>query len=274
MVAKIKTRQMKLFVLAVLLGLASTFSAGAQEFTQGYATDDTLFRGSVISRAEEEPDKVSGATLAEIDRLYGVVVQNDETAVSLTTDTAGVFVATSGRFEVLVSNINGSIEEGNFVTISSLKGIGMKADEGQPLILGIALQDFDPNNDKNTTQRVTPQEGQPFDVSIGRILVDVRVDKNPLRGTTAVPAFLQQFSVAIAGEVVSPIRIYASLIVLLITFFLGGSMLYAGIRTSIVAIGRNPLSKKSVLKGFTRLAVTATTIFLTGFFAVYLMLRL
>ena len=260
--------------LAVLVLIVPRVSA--EDFTQGYATDDNLFRGAVVSRHADDDNRVEGATTTNSDRLFGVVVQSDETAISITTDTAGVFVSNSGRFEVLVSNVNGEIEEGDYLTASSLKGIAMKADERQELIIGKAVQHFDTDSQDKilSTQKVTPSTGEPFDVAIGRILVEVDITDNPIRATSALPAFLQQFSLAIAGEVVSPIRIYSSVIVLVITFGLGGSMLYAGIRTSMIAIGRNPLSKRSVMKGFTRVAITAIVIFLTGFFAVYLILRL
>ena len=276
MVAKIQKIFSKQLILGLLISILALQLVSAQDFTQGYATDDNLFRGAVVSRNTDDESKVDGATLDSIDRLHGVVVQSDETAISITTDTAGVFVSTSGRFEVLVSNINGEIFENDYITVSSLQGIGMKADDSQEFVVGQALQNFDTTDENKilSTQRVSPENAEPFDVAIGRVLVEVNVGKNPQRGTTAVPEFLQQFSIAIAGEVVSPIRIYSSLLVLLITFALGGSIIYSGIRTSIVAIGRNPLSKQSVLKGFSRVAATAIVIFVTGFFAVYLMVRI
>lgn len=276
MVAKIQKNWLRNLILFSGLLLLNVPAAFAQDFTQGYATNDNLLRGSVVSRNAEDPNIMDGATLDTLQDLFGVVVQSDETAISITSDTAGVFVASSGRFEVLVSNINGEVNEGDYITASGLKGFAMKADDRQELIVGQALQTFDTTDEQRilSTQSVTTEAGETFDVAIGRILVEVNVGKNPVRGTTAVPEWLQQFSIAIAGEVVSPIRIYSSLIVLLITFGLGGSVIYAGIRTSMVAIGRNPLSKRSVLKGFTRVAATAIVIFLTGFFAVYLMVRI
>ncbi len=267
----------KTFRATVLLSLVAVFftmaSVGAQEFTQGYGTADKLIRGSLVSRNEEDT-LVDGANLDNIDRLFGIVVRSDESAVTLTTDTAGVYVATTGRFEIIISTIGGEIRTGDYITASSITGIGMKAGTSQELVIGQALQDFDTTNSERIlgTTTATAADGTKYDVVIGRVLADLDVKRNP-RLSQSAPELIVRFSELIAGKPVSLLRVYAAIAVLLVTAGLGGSMLYAGIRSAFVAIGRNPLSKKSVMHGMLQVVVTSMAIFLSGFFAIYLILK-
>jgi hypothetical protein len=50
--------------------------------------------------------------------------------------------------------------------------------------------------------------------------------------------------------------------------------MYGGIRNGLISIGRNPLSKKSIVRGMIQVILTALTIFLLGIFGVYLLLRI
>ena len=53
-----------------------------------------------------------------------------------------------------------------------------------------------------------------------------------------------------------------------------GALIYSGVRSGMIAIGRNPLSKKSILRGIVQVIIVAITIFLIGIFGVYLLLKL
>ncbi len=261
-------------LLSLIVVLFVVTTVGAQDFTQGYGTQDKLVRGSLVSRSEEDETMVDGATLENLDKLFGVVVSRDESAVTLTTDTAGVYIATTGRFEVMISTIGGDIKSGDYITASSISGIGMKAGASQELVIGQALQDFNVgNNDAvlgTTTARAA--DGTVHDVVIGRVLTDLDVKRNP-RLSQSAPELIVKFSELIAGKPVSLLRVYAAMAVLIVSAFLGGSMLYAGIRSAFVAIGRNPLAKKSVLRGLLQVVGTSMAIFLSGFFAIYLILK-
>jgi hypothetical protein len=52
------------------------------------------------------------------------------------------------------------------------------------------------------------------------------------------------------------------------------SVLLVGVKSSITAIGRNPLSKKSILTGLFQVITVAILVFIVGMFGVYLLLRL
>lgn len=268
----------KTFRFGILISLVAVFfgmaTVSAQDFTQGYGTSDKLVRGSIVSRNEDDDTLVDAANLDNISRLFGVVVRSDESAVTLTSDTAGVYVSTTGRYEVIVSTIGGEVKTGDYITASSIDGIAMKAGTSQELVIGQVLQDFDTSNQEAVlgSTKATDAGGKSHDVVIGRVLTDLDVKRNP-RLSQSAPELIVRFSELIAGKPVSLLRVYAAMAVLLVSAALGGSMLYAGIRSAFVAIGRNPLSKKSVMRGLLQVVATSMAIFLSGFFAIYLILK-
>src|SRR5581483_8496550 len=109
--------------------------------------------------------------------------------------------------------------------------------------------------------------------AIGRIEVSIVPGKNPLvKDNVAIPSPLKRFGQAIAGKNVSALRIWAALAVFVIAAIIAVSVLLIGVRSSITAIGRNPLSKKSIMKGLAQVIVVALVVFILGTFGVYLLL--
>jgi len=51
-------------------------------------------------------------------------------------------------------------------------------------------------------------------------------------------------------------------------------VMYSGIRSGMIAVGRNPLSKKSIIRSLIQTVIAGLIIFLAGVFAVYLLLKL
>ena len=88
-----------------------------------------------------------------------------------------------------------------------------------------------------------------------------------------VPGFLRKASQQIAGKEVGAARVYMSLVILVVTCLIAGGMLYSGIRGGLIAIGRNPFAKKSIIGGIFRVVLSGVIVFIIGLFGVYLMLR-
>ena len=68
-------------------------------------------------------------------------------------------------------------------------------------------------------------------------------------------------------------KIYLGLSIIVIVAVLTSVMIYSAIRNSLVSIGRNPLSKEAIKKGFIRVVVAALIIFISGILGVYLLLK-
>jgi hypothetical protein len=152
----------------------------------------------------------------------------------------------------------------------------MKADAGQNVILGKALTSFDGSKGVSGTADLATSGGTK-QVSIGLVQIDISISHNPLAVSVSgppVPSFLRKSGENIAGKPVSTVRLYVSLAILLITLFMTASLLYGGVRSSMISIGRNPLAKKSILRGLVQVVVLGLIVFVIGLVAIYLLLKL
>ena len=105
--------------------------------------------------------------------------------------------------------------------------------------------------------------------------VDVSIGKNPmLKSNNDLPTALRRASELVAGKPVSPIRVYMSLAILVVATAISGSLIYSAVRSSITAIGRNPLSKKAIMRGLFQVVIIGLIVFISGIFGVYLLLKL
>jgi len=258
-----------------LVMLSQRMTVVAQTITQGYSSDAEIQRATVVSLKLDDPKSVEPTTIDNDERLHGIVVDPNDAPFTLSTEDEKTFVATTGRFEVFVSNENGPVQAGDFITVSRVGGIGMKAQDSQPFIVGKALSSFNGESGVLSTTSIIDGD-QERTVAIGRALVDIGIAGNPLLKPTKanLPGFLEKLAENIADKPVNPTRIYIGMVIFIGTTVLSGVLLYSGIRSSMISVGRNPLSKKSITKSMMQVILTSVIILLLGIFAVYLLLRL
>lgn len=254
-------------------------SGVTQSVTESYGGDDKLQKGMLVRLKDGDADQVEALTQVDADKMLGVIVDANASAVTLTeeqTHTKQVYVAAYGRYPVLVSTQNGPIKSGDYLSVSALSGVAMKADEEQAIVIGKAASDFDGKNNVESIANLTNADGKKVDVAIGRVSVNIVISHNPFqqKGGNALPGVLQRVSKGIAAKPVSIGRVYIGLAVLLISAFVAGSLLYAGVRAGLVAIGRNPLAKRSIIRAMLQATLTSLIVFIIGLFAVYLVLKL
>lgn len=263
--------------LVMLVVFSVTASSFAQTVTQGYSSDKILQRGTVVSLDTENTSKVMPTDKQKNqDRIHGVVVAPNDSTFTLSDDQQKTFVANVGRFDVLVSTEAGIIQPGDFLTVSSIPGIAMKAGEKDAYSIGKAIEGFDGSTKSVTDKDLEDSLGNISNVKVGRIAIDISIGFNPLLKPqdSTLPEYLQKATDVIAGKQVSPVRVYVSLFIILASAGVAGSLLYSGVKTSFISIGRNPLSKKSITKSLFQIILTSIIIFLIGLFGVYLLLRL
>jgi hypothetical protein len=268
---------------AALFGLSLLFVLGlvngngySQAVTQGYKSDQKLQRGMIASLSAEDSNKIEAATLENSSRLHGVVVSANDAPVTLSDEEQKTFVATIGRYETLVTNQNGDINVGDYIAVSSVNGVGTKAGKDNQHVVGKALETYTSESNVISTTEIKDASGNTQKLNIGRISVDISVGANPLYQPAEVnlPGFLKTAVEAIASKPVSAARIYVGIVVFIGSAFIAGSLLYSGIRSSMISIGRNPLSKKSVTKGLLQVVISSIVVFVLGIFGVYLLLTL
>lgn len=273
------TSLLALLVLMILPAIPVGAADLSQPVTQSYGTDGTLQQGMIVRLDPKDTTKVSALTADKAQDMQGIVVAANDAALTLSSDAASrqVYIATYGRYDVLVSDQNGNIKPGDYISISSLNGIGMKADSKQPVVLGKAVEGFNGSSDVVGTANLKDRTGKNVEVSLGRIKVDMAISHNPLliqAQNSGVTGYLQNVSSDVAGKTVSAARLYLSVVILFLTAIVAGSILYSGVRNSILSIGRNPLAKKSIIRGLLQVIVTSIMIFVIGLFGVYLLLKL
>lgn len=265
-----------IILFSILYFVLPSFASSAT-VTQGYGSDYILQKGMIVGLKSDDPRMVIPVNYDNVDTLHGVVVGANDSAVLLGSDTEKVYVASGGRFLVLVSNQNGPIKSGDYVAPSAIDGIGMRAGDGSEVVIGKALEDFDASNQSMVKSVVTVADvsGNEKQLGLGSVIVDISVGNNPLKkSNTSLPEALRRSSEAVAGKQVEPAKVYISLALIIITSALAGSMIYSAVRSSIVALGRNPLGKKDIMKGLFGVITIGLIVLISGFFGVYLILKL
>jgi len=222
-------------------------------------------------------NSVKIATQADLQNMFGVTV--DRSQLPLTISNEGlqneVYVAVSGTYNVLVSTQGGSIASGDYVTLSSVNGIAMKAGTEEKTVFGRAAGAFDGKGVTLGTTTLKDSTGATNKtVTLGSIPVTINIQRNPNEKSTKVdvPQILERIGQAIAEKEVNPVRIYLSLGITVISII--AAILYSGVRTALISIGRNPMSKKSIFRALLGIVLTSILILIIGLFAVYLLLKL
>jgi hypothetical protein len=264
-------RFLALIGLGILMLLSLSRPLTAQTVTQGYGSDSEMQRGMIVALKQDDPTKIITVNSSNMESMHGVVVSSNDAPVTLSNDGEKIFVATVGRYDVLVSTENGIINPGDFITASSYDGIGMKADKTQNLIVGKALNGFDGQSGAISNANTANKS-----VVIGRIPVDISVSHNPLAKTSGIPLpdFLRTSVELLVHKQVSPVRVYMGLLLFMATMVIVGAIIYSSIRNGLISIGRNPLSKKMIIRNMLQAIIVGIIIFITGLFGVYLLLRL
>jgi hypothetical protein len=263
--------------LLLLITLAFVQPLGAQQnFTQGYNSDQSIQKGMIVRLKKEDTTKVELVSTDSADQMHGVVVDSNDAPVTLSAEGQKIFVANGGHFDVLVSDQNGAVAPGDFLTISAIDGIGMKAGTKEPVVIGRALKGFSGRDNIISTTEVKDTKGASVKVNLGYVEADISVGRNPLLKSKDpnLPTFLKKAIEEVAGRQVSATRAYIAVFVFLASCLVAGALLYSGVRSGLVSLGRNPLSRKSIIRGMLQVVLIALIVFISGVFGVYLILKL
>jgi hypothetical protein len=256
-----------------LLVFALPSSAGATTpISQSYTSSEKLSLGSIVSIRDNTSDQVMAATSSNVDGLIGVVINAENSLLSLSsTKDNQVQVATNGTLQVLVSDINGDIVRGDHITASPISGVGMKA-TGNTRIVGTAQGSLGEAKG-NKQSSYTDKDGVKHSVILGQIPVLINVSyyfKEPDK--TLVPPALQNLANTFAGKTVSTLPIIISSIIFIITITVVTSIIYSMIRSSIISVGRNPMSQSAIYRDVIQLSALVLVILGIGIIAIYLVL--
>lgn len=264
--------------LRLSVGLALTagvlYSAGAHAITtisQGYQTSDQVALGSIVSLDTSASDHVSSANLNNAGTIVGVVIDPGNSLLSLQQgQNAQIQVANSGVAQVMVSDINGSIHNGDQITASPISGVGMKATVNSKVV-GVAQDNLNDNN--SSEQTYTDKKGVKHKVRLGQVPTLLNVSyfyKQPEK--TVIPSALQNVANALAGKQVSAAPILVSLGIFVVMIVVVASIIYSMIRSSIISVGRNPMSQSAIYRNLVQMSALVLGILAVGVVAIYMVL--
>lgn len=260
----------------VLPANAANYGGGS---VQGYASDTSLDNGTIVQLTGKDSNRIKVAAQSELQNMFGVTVDRNQLPLTISNGDLQneTYVAVSGTYNVLVSTQGGSIKSGDFVTLSAINGIAMKAGTEEKTVFGRAVANFDGQGVTLGTSEIKDSSGKTYKtVKLGSIPVTIDIKRNPNIKSTKVnvPEPLQRIGQIVAEKEVSPIRIYLSMGITAISLVAAIIVLYSGVRNGLISIGRNPMSKKSIFRALLEIILTSALILIIGLFAVYLLLKL
>jgi len=267
---RLRVRQL-LLVGIITFGLFVPLGASAlTSISQGFTTTDSLPLGSIVSLENNSSDQVVASATSNVDSIYGVVINDGSTPLSLSNGQDNqVQVTTSGIAPVLVSNINGEISQGDQITASPIKGVGMKATSNAKVV-GIAQGT--PRN-SSEKQSYTDDDGNTRSVILGEVPVLVNASyffKQPDK--TIIPSAVQSLANALAGKTVNTVPILISAAIFIVTLIVVVSIIYSMIRSSIISVGRNPMSQSAIYRDVIQLSALVLGILAVSLISIYIIL--
>lgn len=204
----------------VSAGVAISIEIAGNNIKDGHMVSSSS-KGYRLSNTEYDP-----ATAGVISDSPAVAIKSQ----NRTPDTHEMI--SNGNAYVLVSTLNGNIKKNDYLTSSKTPGIAQKATV-DGFVLGIALESYSSTDPKAT----------------GKILVNVSPHYNATFIATKTN-LVDNIKTAIGSPFLSPLttlRYLLAAMIALLAFILG--FIYFGrvVKTSVEAMGRNPLAEKSIL---------------------------
>ncbi len=262
-----RPRALGLFVFfGMICSLFVSVSVSASAVTEGFAAEENYPVGSVVSVSQNNPGKVELANIGNAAFITGVTAGVSDGLIALSNSASDIFVAVGGDSPVMVSTINGQIQEGDLLGPSAISGVAQRTtvvDGGR--VLGVSLASFDGSTGGQSAE-IGDQE-----VVIG--LVPMRLLLTEVAGTQQdTLSFLERVGVAITGTEVSIIRIVISSVIFIVTIIISALLLHGSIRGSFNSLGRNPLASESIFSSLMHVTLVAATIMVLGVVVSYLVM--
>lgn len=225
-----KTALIVCFIFAVCAGSVPVHAQNLSNGTAiGIQVKDKADDGDIVSSG------TSGYKLTTSpydSQIFGVVSLNPAVYFKDATAKNEVPVISSGEVLVRVSSQNGNIQTGDFITSSSIPGVGQKVtDNGY--VLGRAVGNYSSNNPRST----------------GLILVTLQPHFAQITNNIVHNIFTS-FTFGLSEAANSPlgaIRYIVAGVITLLSFFLGFRFFARASNRGVEAIGRNPLAKQAIL---------------------------
>ena len=220
--------------------------------------DSDATNGDIVSSTEKGYVLSSSAYDAN---MFGIITETPAISFIPVSAQNTKSVVSTGTILVNVSTINGPIKKGSFITSSTIKGLGQKADKNG-FILGVAAENY---------REKDPQKA-------GKILVSLNIKYNTAPSNSVVRTnlleFLKQSATAPYLSPLASLRYLLAAIISIAAFVFGFTYFGKVAQTGVEALGRNPLAAKIIQFSVVLHIILTVGIILVGLAIAYLILIL
>lgn len=247
---KIKDLRLKIclifcfFFLNLTSSILNPIYAQGFDFSNVYDIADTQAKDGDIIIYDPAKGLVRSTGAYDI-HMFGVL-QDQSTIELKRSDNTGKPVARSGIVKANVSLSNGQIKKGDYITSSTLPGLGMKATLSGNVI-GIALEDSKENSKYNQACLVTAANCAKDQINLA-----VKLDYAELTDPRSTNRLFESIGTAFFRNSQDPqgfgkiIKNLVAGLIILITLLFGLLVIGRAIPKTMEAIGRNPLARRSI----------------------------
>lgn len=256
--------------LLFLAANAAPFALAAS-LSQGYHTTEAITAGTVVSLKKSGSNEIQTTDNTNEDLILGVAVNSQNAIVDLQPSGSDVRVAISGEIPVLVTNSGGDIKPGDNLIISQISGVAMKdsTDATAKKYIGVASDSF--SSSTTGAKQVTIKVNNA-DKSVYVGLIKAKILLSDRQSSAPQPNPFVAIVEKLIGKPVGTAQLIGSVAVFITTFSFTGLLLNGSIKGAFVSLGRNPLSKPSIISNMVRVSVVGLVILIAGVAMAYVIL--
>jgi len=234
--------------------------AQSNDFNAAYSynvVDPQASDGDILMYTEKGLVRANSAYTSGV---FGVLQNNPVIVIELG-DNQDQPVVKSGITMINVTNINGPIKKGDYITSSTVPGKGQRADKSG-YMLGVAMAESEGDNGK-------------IPVSLDIKYVDLYSILSP-----AANKFLKSLDNILLASTQDPeqftrlVRYLAAAIIVLGAFIISFLTFSRSMTNSVEAIGRNPLARNSIYFSLVINIIVAVTTLLIGLASAFILIKL
>ena len=259
----------KYIAMALLIGV-TVLPVVAYAVAKGYDSADKDIRVGMFVAFTDTANgtTVERASLDNKDRAIGVVIDAEESSVTVSSGTKTVIVESTGQADALVSDLNGSLKTGDLLSLSPLKGVLVKAERG-PAVAQVS-EDIDFSD-----AEIVPVTWLDGATEAKVVTAKINLDPKAITAGAAsqeADSSLERLGRAVTGKEVSEIRVVLGILLFLMVMLVEGSIIYGAASSAITSMGRNPLAKKFIRGELVRVGFITVGVLAVGLGAVYVIL--
>ncbi len=244
----------------------------AASVSEGYITqDENLSIGMAASLSSDSGAQeriVERGVKSNKDRFIGIVTNLDDNLLTLTDTNSTVVITTLGEVSAFVTDLDGEVKKGDFLTTSPIRGYLMLASSSETSVIGTALEDFP----KDTAEAVEVSNNSGSKRTALANTMKIDLSPKSISSSAKNNTFLLIFGRSLTGKSVSQVQVMVALVIFFFLLIVEGSIIYGAIYSSITALGRNPLARTALYKQLFQVSLIALVILGIGLVVIYAVL--